>query len=97
MGKSSRQRISTGSPYEPIIGISRAVRSGRVIAVTGTAPLGTDGKTVAIGDPFRSGKAMIRNYTRRYRRVRRKNVRGDPQQDSFDTNGRLGKASLSAR
>ena len=50
-----RQRISTGSPYEPKIGISRAVRSGQVIAVTGTAPLGTDGKTVAIGDP--SGQA----------------------------------------
>jgi enamine deaminase RidA (YjgF/YER057c/UK114 family) len=47
----SRQRISTGSPYEPKVGISRAVRSGRVIAVTGTAPLGPDGKTVAIGDP----------------------------------------------
>jgi enamine deaminase RidA (YjgF/YER057c/UK114 family) len=50
-----RQRISTGSPYEPKVGISRAVRSGRAIAVTGTAPLGTDGKTVAIGDP--SGQA----------------------------------------
>jgi len=51
MKKQLRQRISTGSPYEPKVGISRAVRSGRVIAVTGTAPLGPDGKTVAIGDP----------------------------------------------
>lgn len=50
MIRQHRQRISTGSPYEPKIGISRAVRSGRVIAVTGTAPLGPDGKTVAIGD-----------------------------------------------
>lgn len=50
-----RQLISTGSPYEPKVGISRAVRSGRVIAVTGTAPLGPDGKTVAIGDA--SGQA----------------------------------------
>src|SRR5436190_11387451 len=49
--KQERQKISTGSPYEPKVGISRAVRSGRVIAVTGTAPLGTDGKTVAIEDP----------------------------------------------
>ncbi|HEX5171464.1 MAG TPA: RidA family protein [Cyclobacteriaceae bacterium] len=46
-----RQRVSTDSPFEPRIGISRAVRSGRVIAVTGTAPLGPDGKTVAIGNP----------------------------------------------
>jgi len=51
MKKQLRQRISTGSPYEPKVGISQAVRSGRVIAVTGTAPLGPDGKTVAIGDP----------------------------------------------
>ena len=40
----------TGSPFEPKVGISRAVRSGRIIAVTGTAPLGKDGKTVAKGD-----------------------------------------------
>ncbi len=51
MSQHSHQRISSGSPYEPKIGISRAVRCGRVIAVSGTAPLGTNGKTVAIGDP----------------------------------------------
>jgi enamine deaminase RidA (YjgF/YER057c/UK114 family) len=47
---SQRQYISTGSPFEPKVGISRAVRSGRIIAVTGTAPLSKDGKTVAKGD-----------------------------------------------
>jgi enamine deaminase RidA (YjgF/YER057c/UK114 family) len=51
MNQQSRQLISTGSPYEPKVGISRAVRSGQIIAVTGTAPLGPDGKTVSIGDP----------------------------------------------
>ena len=55
MNQQLRQLISTGSPYEPKVGISRAVRSGRIIAVTGTAPLGPDGKTVAMGDP--SGQA----------------------------------------
>jgi len=53
--KQQRQRISTGSPYEPKVGISRAVRSGRIIAVTGTAPLSPDGKTVSINDA--SGQA----------------------------------------
>jgi enamine deaminase RidA (YjgF/YER057c/UK114 family) len=46
-----RKSVSTGSPYEPIVGISRAVRIGNVIAIAGTAPLGPDGKTVGIGDP----------------------------------------------
>ena len=46
-----RQLISSGSPYEPQIGISRAVRVGPVVAVSGTAPLGLDGQTVAVGDP----------------------------------------------
>lgn len=46
-----RQHVFTGSPYESRIGISRAVRAGQIIAVTGTAPLGPDGKTVGHGDP----------------------------------------------
>ena len=46
-----RRSVSTGSPYEAIVGISRAVRIGNLIAVAGTAPLGPDGKTVGVGDP----------------------------------------------
>jgi enamine deaminase RidA (YjgF/YER057c/UK114 family) len=45
-----RRMVSTGSPYEPIIGLSRAVRIGDTIAVAGTAPLGPDGRTVGRGD-----------------------------------------------
>ena len=50
MGQPAHRRISTGSPFEPKIGISRGVKHGRIIAVSGTAPLGSDGKTVAKGD-----------------------------------------------
>lgn len=46
-----RRLVSSGSPYEPRVGISRAVRIGPFIAVTGTAPLGPDGQTVGLGDP----------------------------------------------
>ncbi len=46
-----RKRVSTGSPYEPIIGLSRAVRIGNVVCVAGTAPLDANGRTVGKGDP----------------------------------------------
>jgi enamine deaminase RidA (YjgF/YER057c/UK114 family) len=45
-----RKLISSGSPYEPTVGISRAVRVGPIITVAGTAPLGPDGRTVGHGD-----------------------------------------------
>ncbi|HYH87339.1 MAG TPA: RidA family protein [Pyrinomonadaceae bacterium] len=47
---SPRRRVSSGSPYEPVIGISRAVRAGSVVTVAGTAPLDAEGRTVAPGD-----------------------------------------------
>ena len=47
---STRQYVFTGSPYEKKIGVSRAVRDGRFIAVTGTAPLGPHGKTIGKGN-----------------------------------------------
>jgi len=45
-----RKLVSSGSPYEPKVGISRAVRAGNVVTVSGTAPLGPDGRTVGKGD-----------------------------------------------
>jgi enamine deaminase RidA (YjgF/YER057c/UK114 family) len=47
----TRQLVSSGSPFEPRLGISRAVRVGSWISVSGTAPLGPDGRTVGGGDP----------------------------------------------
>jgi enamine deaminase RidA (YjgF/YER057c/UK114 family) len=51
--------VSTGSPFEPIVGISRAVRAGNLIAVTGTAPLGADGMTVGLADPAAQARRCI--------------------------------------
>lgn len=45
-----RQTVSSGSPLEPQIGFSRAVRKGAHVAVAGTAPIGDDGTTVGQGD-----------------------------------------------
>jgi len=45
-----RTLVSSGSPYEPKVGISRAVRVGSMVTVAGTAPLGPDGQTVGRGD-----------------------------------------------
>jgi enamine deaminase RidA (YjgF/YER057c/UK114 family) len=59
MAGEQRQSVSSGSPYEPVVGISRAVRVGQFIAVSGTAPLGPDGKTVAIGDPEQQARRCL--------------------------------------
>ena len=45
-----RKLISSGSPYEPTIGFSRAVRVGNIVAVSGTAPIAPDGGVAAPGD-----------------------------------------------
>src|SRR6186997_2528948 len=54
-----RKLISSGSPYEPKVGISRAVRVGSIIAVSGTAPLGPDGHTIGKGDPAAQARRCL--------------------------------------
>jgi hypothetical protein len=46
----TRQRYSTGSAYEPLIGCSRAGRLGDLLTISGTTPLAADGKTTAAPD-----------------------------------------------
>ncbi|MGW6535321.1 RidA family protein [Streptomyces sp. NPDC055051] len=47
-----RRLVSSGSPLEPEIGFSRAVRHGPYVSVAGTAPIAADGTTSAPGDVY---------------------------------------------
>lgn len=55
----SRTLVSSGSPLEPEIGFSRAVRVGDLIAVAGTAPIAAGGGTAAPGDVYGQTKRCL--------------------------------------
>ncbi|MCH6556421.1 MAG: RidA family protein [Chloroflexi bacterium] len=59
-----RRRISSNSPYEEIIGFSRAVRVGDTVYVSGTVAWGEDGKLVGEGDVYVQARQALRNIER---------------------------------
>ena len=56
-----RTTVATGTPWEPVVGYSRAVRVGSMVFVSGTTATGADGALVGGGDPGAQTRQVLAN------------------------------------